>query len=95
MDLIYPVVDCHVEQHRKPDDTMLMGSSSRSPLGDKPFSSKYSERLSPSINQYLLEAARQEVGVCISSGLAMFSECMSFHSSMSYVPSFSVLNMKS
>lgn len=49
-------------EHRKPDDTMLMGSSSRSPLGDKPFSSKYSERLSPSINQYLLEAARQEVG---------------------------------
>ncbi|KAH6832204.1 guanyl-nucleotide exchange factor [Perilla frutescens var. hirtella] len=49
-------------EHRKPDDTMLMGSSSRSPLGDKPFSSKYSERLSPAINQYLLEAARQEVG---------------------------------
>lgn len=71
MDLNYPVVDCHIEQHRKPDDNMLMGSSSRSPLGDKPFSSKYSERLSPSINQYLLEAARQEVGVCISSGFAM------------------------
>ncbi|XP_057768061.1 guanine nucleotide exchange factor SPIKE 1 [Salvia miltiorrhiza] len=51
----------HFEQ-RKPDDTLLMGSSSRSPLGDKPFSSKYSERLSPAINQYLLEAARQEVG---------------------------------
>lgn len=43
---------------------MLMGSSSRSPLGDKPFSSKYSDRLSPAINHYLLEAARQEVGVC-------------------------------
>ncbi|XP_047949245.1 guanine nucleotide exchange factor SPIKE 1 [Salvia hispanica] len=51
----------HFEQS-KPDDTLLMGSSSRSPLGDKPFSSKYSERLSPAINQYLLEAARQEVG---------------------------------
>ncbi|KAL1563417.1 MAP kinase Spk1, variant 2 [Salvia divinorum] len=49
----------HFEQ-RKPDDILLMGSSSRSPLGDKPFSSKYSERLSPAINLYLLEAARQE-----------------------------------
>ncbi|KAL0349470.1 UNVERIFIED_CONTAM: Guanine nucleotide exchange factor SPIKE 1, partial [Sesamum radiatum] len=49
-------------EHRKPDDSMLMGSSSRSPLGDKPFSSKYSDRLSPAINHYLLEAARQEVG---------------------------------
>ncbi|KAK4490505.1 hypothetical protein RD792_001185 [Penstemon davidsonii] len=48
--------------HKKPDDSLLMGSSSRSPLGDKPFSSKYSERLSPAINHYLLEAARQEVG---------------------------------
>ena len=59
-------------QQRKPDDSLLMGSSSRSPLGDKPFPSKYSERLSPAINQYLLEAARQEVGVCISSDLVMF-----------------------
>ncbi|KAI3451682.1 hypothetical protein Pfo_008347 [Paulownia fortunei] len=49
-------------EHRKPDDSMLMGSSSRSPLGDKPFSSKYSDRVSPAINHYLLEAARQEVG---------------------------------
>ncbi|KAL7144248.1 hypothetical protein ABFS83_08G246800 [Erythranthe nasuta] len=49
-------------EHRKPDDSMLMGSSSRSPLGDKPFPSKYSDRLSPAINHYLLEAARQEVG---------------------------------
>ncbi|KAG8363226.1 hypothetical protein BUALT_Bualt19G0000100 [Buddleja alternifolia] len=51
----------HFEQ-RGPDDSMLMGSSSRSPLGDKPFIAKYSDRLSPAINQYLLEAARQEVG---------------------------------
>ncbi|XP_073283618.1 guanine nucleotide exchange factor SPIKE 1 isoform X1 [Primulina huaijiensis] len=49
-------------EHRKPEGGMLMGSSSRSPLGDKPSSSKYSERLSPAINHYLLEAARLEVG---------------------------------
>lgn len=62
-----------------------MGSSSRSPLGDKTFSSKYSERLSPAINQYLLEAARQEVGVCISSNdHVMFSKCMSFHNSLHF-----------
>ncbi|GER31994.1 hypothetical protein STAS_08040 [Striga asiatica] len=52
----------NVEQHGKPDDSVLMGSSSRSPLGDKPFISKYSDRLSPAINHYLMEAARQEVG---------------------------------
>ncbi|KAL2461813.1 Guanine nucleotide exchange factor SPIKE 1 [Abeliophyllum distichum] len=49
-------------EHRKPDDGMLIGSSSRSTLGDKPVSPKYSERLSPAINHYLSEAARQEVG---------------------------------
>ncbi|KZV53302.1 dedicator of cytokinesis protein 7-like [Dorcoceras hygrometricum] len=49
-------------EHRKPEGGMLMGSSSRSPLADKPSSSKYSERLSPAINHYLLEAARLEVG---------------------------------
>ncbi|KAL6509840.1 MAP kinase Spk1 [Orobanche gracilis] len=49
-------------EHGKPDDSVLMGSSSRSPLGDKPFSSKYSDKLSPAINHYLMEAARQEVG---------------------------------
>ncbi|CAA0806962.1 Guanine nucleotide exchange factor SPIKE 1, partial [Striga hermonthica] len=49
-------------EHGKPDDSVLMGSSSRSPLGDKPFISKYSDRLSPAINHYLMEAARQEVG---------------------------------
>ncbi|KAL6549109.1 MAP kinase Spk1 [Orobanche hederae] len=55
--------DCLIHfEHGKPDDSVLMGSSSRSPLGDKPFSSKYSDRLSPAINHYLMEAARQEVG---------------------------------
>ncbi|KAL3613670.1 MAP kinase Spk1 [Castilleja foliolosa] len=49
-------------EHGKPDDSVLMGSSSRSPLADKPFSLKYSDRLSPAINHYLMEAARQEVG---------------------------------
>ncbi|KAL6572250.1 MAP kinase Spk1 [Orobanche minor] len=55
--------DCLIHfEHGKPDDSVLMGSSYRSPLGDKPFSSKYSDRLSPAINHYLMEAARQEVG---------------------------------
>ncbi|XP_022885410.1 guanine nucleotide exchange factor SPIKE 1 [Olea europaea var. sylvestris] len=49
-------------EHRKPDDGMLIGNSSRSTPGDKPISPKYSERLSPAINHYLSEAARQEVG---------------------------------
>ncbi|GAA0149942.1 guanyl-nucleotide exchange factor [Lithospermum erythrorhizon] len=48
-------------EHKKPDDAMLMGSSSRSMVGDKPASPKYSDRLSPAINHYLTEAARQEV----------------------------------
>lgn len=48
-------------EHRKPADGMLMASSSRSPVGDGPVSPKYSERLSPAINNYLSEASRQEV----------------------------------
>ncbi|KAL6198828.1 hypothetical protein ACLB2K_028616 [Fragaria x ananassa] len=48
-------------EHRKPADGMLMGSSSRSPVGDGPTSPKYSDRLSPAINNYLSEASRQEV----------------------------------
>jgi hypothetical protein len=50
-------------QHRKPADGMLMGSSSRSPVADGPASPKYSERLSPAVNNYLSEASRQEVRV--------------------------------
>ncbi|KAL4203111.1 hypothetical protein AMTRI_Chr01g102360 [Amborella trichopoda] len=48
-------------EHRKPADTLLMGSSSRSPDGEGPISPKYSDRLSPAINSYLTEASRQEV----------------------------------
>ncbi|CAI0457364.1 unnamed protein product [Linum tenue] len=48
-------------EHRKPSDGMLLGSSSRSPTVDAPPSPKYSERLSPAINNYLSEASRQEV----------------------------------
>lgn len=48
-------------EHRKPADGMLMGSSSRSPVGEGPASPKYSDRLSPAINNYLSEASRQEV----------------------------------
>ncbi|XP_015882046.2 guanine nucleotide exchange factor SPIKE 1 [Ziziphus jujuba] len=48
-------------EHRKPADGMLMGCSSRSPVGDGPASPKYSDRLSPAINNYLSEASRQEV----------------------------------
>ncbi|KAM1107555.1 hypothetical protein EV1_004262 [Malus domestica] len=49
-------------EHRKPADSTLMGSSSRSPVGgDAPASPKYSDRLSPAINNYLSEASRQEV----------------------------------
>ncbi|XP_050203350.1 guanine nucleotide exchange factor SPIKE 1 [Mercurialis annua] len=48
-------------EHRKSADGMLMGSSSRSPITDAPSSPKYSERLSPAINNYLSEASRQEV----------------------------------
>ncbi|XP_077235939.1 guanyl-nucleotide exchange factors;GTPase binding;GTP binding protein [Tasmannia lanceolata] len=48
-------------EHRKPADGMLIGSSSRSPDGEGPVSPKYSDRLSPAINNYLSEASRQEV----------------------------------
>ncbi|OMO83054.1 hypothetical protein CCACVL1_11578 [Corchorus capsularis] len=48
-------------EHRKPADGMLIGSSSRNPVGDGPTSPKYSEKLSPAINNYLSEASRQEV----------------------------------
>ena len=53
----------YVLQHRKPADSMLVGCSSRSPSGDGPVSPKYSDRLSPAINNYLSEASRQEVRV--------------------------------
>ncbi|XP_062106357.1 guanine nucleotide exchange factor SPIKE 1-like [Humulus lupulus] len=48
-------------EHRRSADGMLMGSSSRSLVGDAPASPKYSDRLSPTINNYLSEASRQEV----------------------------------
>ncbi|KAB1216896.1 Dedicator of cytokinesis protein 8 [Morella rubra] len=48
-------------EHRKPADGMLMGCSSRSPVGDGSASPKYSDRLSPAVNNYLSEASRQEV----------------------------------
>ena len=48
-------------QHRKPADDMLIGCSSRSPVGDGPASPKYSDRLSLAVNNYLSEASRQEV----------------------------------
>ena len=52
---------------------MLMGSSSRSPaaVGDTPGSPKYSDRLSPAINNYLSEASRQEFRV----GSILFMLC--------------------
>ncbi|XP_043693842.1 guanine nucleotide exchange factor SPIKE 1 [Telopea speciosissima] len=48
-------------EHRKPADSTLMGCSSRSPEGEGPISPKYSDRLSPAMNNYLSEASRQEV----------------------------------
>ncbi|KAJ0779533.1 putative dedicator of cytokinesis, DHR-1 domain, DHR-2 domain, C2 domain superfamily [Helianthus annuus] len=54
--------DCLVLfEHKKSVDSMLIGGSSRSPVADAPMSPKYSDRLSPAINQYLSEASRQEV----------------------------------
>ena len=50
-------------QHRKPADGMLMGCSSRCPVGAGPASPRYSDRLSPAVNNYLSEASRQEVRV--------------------------------
>ena len=57
------IVDYVLLQHRKPADGMLMGCSSRCPVGDGPASPKYSDRLSPAVNNYLSEASRQEVRV--------------------------------
>ncbi|KAH1237223.1 Guanine nucleotide exchange factor SPIKE 1 [Glycine max] len=48
-------------EHKKHADGMLLGSSSRNPVGEAPASPKYSDRLSPAINNYLSEASRQEV----------------------------------
>ncbi|KAF8395537.1 hypothetical protein HHK36_019485 [Tetracentron sinense] len=48
-------------EQRKPADIMLMGSSSRSLIGEGPTSPKYSDRLSPATNNYLSEASRKEV----------------------------------
>lgn len=47
-------------EHKKPAESMLMGCSSRNALGDGPVSPKYSDRLSPAINNYLSEASRHE-----------------------------------
>ncbi|PHT49899.1 Guanine nucleotide exchange factor SPIKE 1 [Capsicum baccatum] len=51
----------HILPHRKPADDMLIGSSSRSMIGDGPSSLKYSNKLSSAINHYMSEASRQEV----------------------------------
>lgn len=48
-------------EHKRPSDNMLMGCSSRSPDGEGPTSPKYTDRLSPAMNNYLSEASRQEV----------------------------------
>lgn len=50
-------------QHNKTADTLLMGSSVRSPDAERPASPKYSDRLSPAVNLYLSEASRQEIRV--------------------------------
>lgn len=47
-------------EHRKPADRLIIGNSSRGAVGDAPASPKYSDRLSPAINNYLAEASRQE-----------------------------------
>ncbi|TVU01800.1 hypothetical protein EJB05_52737, partial [Eragrostis curvula] len=48
-------------EHNKTGDSLLLGSSSRSPDTERPGSPKYSERLSPSVNAYLSEASRHEI----------------------------------
>nr|DAD23414.1 TPA_asm: hypothetical protein HUJ06_024877 [Nelumbo nucifera] len=48
-------------EHKKPNDSTLLGCSSRSPDREGPVSPKYSDKLSPAINNYLSEASRQEV----------------------------------
>ena len=52
-------------QHKKSVDSMLIGGSSHSPIAEAPMSPKYSDRLSPAINQYLSEASHQEVRVYV------------------------------
>ncbi|XP_015631338.1 guanine nucleotide exchange factor SPIKE 1 [Oryza sativa Japonica Group] len=48
-------------EHNKTGDSLLLGSSSRSPDAERPASPKYSDRLSPSVNAYLSEASRHEI----------------------------------
>ncbi|KAK7860193.1 guanine nucleotide exchange factor spike 1 [Quercus suber] len=84
-------------QHRKPVDGMLMGYSSRSKVGDGPASPKYSDRLSPAVNNYLSEASRQEVRVILKINVSvfclLFAFCYSFidcnvdFTSIEYLPS--------
>nr|XP_023927929.1 guanine nucleotide exchange factor SPIKE 1-like [Quercus suber] len=76
-------------EHRKPADGMLMGCSSRSPVGDGPASPKYSDRLSPAVNNYLSEASRQEVRISLYldkfSGAKWFSMTASLHFCRLYI----------
>lgn len=55
---------------------MLMGSSSRNAVVDAPPSPKYSDRLSPAINNYLSEASRQEIRVSLLCTALLFSTKM-------------------
>jgi hypothetical protein len=48
-------------EHKKAADSILGGNNSRGPVSEGAGSPKYSERLSPAINNYLSEASRQEV----------------------------------
>nr|VDD50211.1 unnamed protein product [Brassica oleracea] len=48
-------------EHKKAADSILGGNNSRGPVSEGTGSPKYSERLSPAINNYLSEASRQEV----------------------------------
>ncbi|KQJ85009.1 guanine nucleotide exchange factor SPIKE 1 isoform X1 [Brachypodium distachyon] len=48
-------------EHNRTGDSLLLGSSSRSPDAERPVSPKYSDRLSPSVNAYLSEASRHEI----------------------------------
>ncbi|CAO2824221.1 unnamed protein product [Amaranthus hypochondriacus] len=47
-------------EHKKPADSMIIGNSSQTIVADGAASPKYSDRLSPAINNYLSEASRQE-----------------------------------
>lgn len=53
----------NIFQHKKAADSILGGNNSRGPVSEGAGSPKYSERLSPAINNYLSEASRQEVRV--------------------------------